>query len=132
MSAEIMKVGQYLKSKREEQKVALEAVARVTRITLTYLQYLERDELHRHVAEIFLHGYLRSYAKFLRLDPDEILSMHQSSMASETGPAPAPKKKAAFNSFSKHMLNNVVDFFWTVLGAAPSFSLGKTVLPPKH
>ncbi len=39
------KAGDYLRKKREEQKVPLESVARVTRITLSNLQALEKDEL---------------------------------------------------------------------------------------
>jgi cytoskeletal protein RodZ len=133
MPGENFKVGQYLKSKREEQKVSLEDIARVTKITLTYLQYLERDELHRHLAPIFLNGYLRSYAKILHLDPDEVVSRHHSAMASETTPAPiSPKPDSIFTSYSRHAVNTFVDFIWTVLGASPSFSVGKTVLPPKH
>lgn len=133
MPGENFKAGQYLKARREEQKVSLEEIARVTKITLTYLQYLEGDELHRHLAPIFLNGYLRSYAKVLRLDPDEVVARHQSSMASEEAPAPIPPKPdSIFTTYSRHAVSSFVDFLWTVLGAGPSLSVGKTVLPPKH
>jgi cytoskeletal protein RodZ len=133
MPAENFKVGQYLKGKREEQKISLDDIARVTKITPTYLRYLEADELHRHLEPIFHYGYLRSYAKLLHLDGDEILARYKSSMKPELKPAPVPPKpESVFTSYSRLMVNSFVDFIWTVLGASPSFSVGKTVLPPKH
>ncbi len=133
MAGENFKVGEYLKAKREEQKTSLDDVVRVTKISPMYLRYLEQDELHRQVEPVFFNGYLRCYAKFLHLDPDDVVSRHQASLASETEPLPPPRKSdSAFASLSRHALNTFVDAIWTVLGAAPSFSVGKTVLPPKH
>ena len=128
------KAGRYLKGKREERGIPLQEVARITRITLTYLQLLEQDELHRQAADIFVRGYLRNYAKFLHLDPDEVLALHH--------PPPNPDNEQRFSanntgpqtsrSPGKIIVNALIGFLFTVLGAAPSVSLGKAVLPHKH
>ena len=127
------KAGQYLKRKREEQGIPLEAVARITRITLTYLQFLERDELDRHAAEIFVRGYLRNYAKFLHLDPEEVLSLYHPPPNPERDSLSSKNKpEAPSRSPGKFILHAFIGLLFTVLGAAPSFSLGKAVLPHKH
>lgn len=131
MAGENFKVGEYLKAKREEQKTSLDDVVRVTKISPIYLRFLEGDELHRQVEPVFFNGYLRCYAKFLHLDPDEVLSRHQASLGPESLPSPQ-KPDSACASLPRHVLNAFVDFIWTVLGAAPSFPVGKSVLPPKH
>lgn len=126
-------IGQYLQKAREEKKVPLEAVAGVTRITLANLQALERDEFHLLPAEIFTLGFLRAYAKFLHLDPSEVIAAYRLQMeakrkqAQEEGSAHPPSRPLL-----KYCLNSFLDFISTIMGAAPSFSVGKIILPPKH
>jgi hypothetical protein len=126
-------VGRYLQKQREEKKVFLESVAGVTRITLANLQALERDEFHLLPAEIFTLGFLRAYAKFLHLDPTEVITAYRLQMeakrrqAQDEGSAHPPSRPLL-----KYCLNPFLDFIRTIMGAAPSFSLGKVILPPKH
>lgn len=126
-------VGRYLQKQREEKKVSLESVAGVTRITLANLQALERDEFHLLPAEIFTLGFLRAYAKFLHLDPTEVIAAYRLQMeakrkrAQDEGSAHPPSRPLL-----KYCLNPFLDFIRTIMGAAPSFSLGKVILPPKH
>ena len=49
-------VGQYLQKNREESKIPLESISRVTRIKLSSLQALERDDFHLLPAEAFTLG----------------------------------------------------------------------------
>jgi len=70
-------LGQYLQKQRQEQKISLESVARVTRVSLANLQALEEDAFHLLPAETFIRGFLRSYAKYIHLDPAEVLAVYQ-------------------------------------------------------
>jgi len=132
MVAGRLTVGRYLQKQREEKNIPLESVARITRITLVNLQALEREEFHRLPAEIFCRGYLRSYAKFLKLNPEEVVAAYQTQkeeqrnkiMAQESAP-PTP------TPFLKNILNLFLDFLSAILGATPPFSIGKAILPPK-
>ena len=77
MSSQGLTVGQSLRRKREEENISLQSVAVGTRISSRYLQALERDEFHSLMAEVFIRGYLRSYAKFIHLNPEEVLALYQ-------------------------------------------------------
>lgn len=71
-----LSLGQLLKSKRLDQGLSLERIAQITRISLYNLQFLENDQYHLLPAEIYARGYLKSYARVLRLDPEEIIKVY--------------------------------------------------------
>ncbi len=70
-------IGQFLQQQRENKGISLESIARITRISLFNLQLLEKDAYHLMPAEVYTRGYLRSYAKVLNLDPEEIVRAYQ-------------------------------------------------------
>ena len=126
-------VGQNLQRKREAKSIPLQHVAEVTRITLSNLQALERDEFYRLPSEPFARGFLRNYAKVVDLDPEEIIAAYRSQteaikrqVLAETPAPPAPR------SFLKNVRNHVFDLVSTILGATPAFSIHKVILPPKN
>jgi cytoskeletal protein RodZ len=125
-------VGQYLKKRREEKEVSLKHVAEITRIGVPYLQALERDEFHRLPGECFARGFLWNYARVIEVDPDEVMAAYRSQTGADRkqvlGGACGPPVS---NSFSRKVRNHVFDFVSTILGATPSFSINKIVLPPK-
>lgn len=71
-----LSLGQLLRWKRLQLGLSLEAVAQITRITLYNLQFLENDQYHLLPGEIYTRGYLRSYAKVLHLNPEEIIKFY--------------------------------------------------------
>ena len=125
-------VGQNLQRRREAKSIPVQHVAEVTRITLSNLQALERDEFYRLPAEFFARGFLRNYAKVVDLDPDEVIAAYRSQTEANKklllAEAPAP---ATHPSFLKNVRNHVFDLVSTILGATPSFSIHKVILPPK-
>jgi len=125
-------VGQYLQKQREEKKIPLEDVASVTRITLTNLQALERDEFYRMPAETFARGFLRAYAKSIDLDPVQIIDLYKRQIEEARNQIQERESAAPpSRSFLKNILNLLFGFIATVAGASPSFSSGKIILPPK-
>jgi cytoskeleton protein RodZ len=125
-------VGQNLQKRREEKNIPLKHVAQVTRISLLTLQALERDEFYRLPGECFTRGFLRNYAKVIQLDPDEVIAAYrhqtEGSRRQVLDEASAPP---ASTSLLKNVRNHVFDFVSTLMGAPPSFSINKIVLPPK-
>ncbi len=71
-----LSLGQILKLKRLDQGLSLERIAQITRISLYNLQFLENDQYHLLPGEIYTRGYLKSYARVLRLDPQEIIKLY--------------------------------------------------------
>jgi len=66
--------GARLRQKREEQQIALAAIAADTKIKLSLLEALERDDLSGWPAGIFRRGYVRAYARAIGLQPDAVVS----------------------------------------------------------
>ena len=65
--------GRRLRRERERRTIALEAIAANTKIGLGLLQGLERDDFSRWPSGVFRRAFMRSYAKAIGLDPDEVV-----------------------------------------------------------
>lgn len=65
--------GARLRLQRERQQVALTAIAERTKIKLSLLEGLERDDVSRWPDGIFRRSYVRVYAEAIGLEPDGVL-----------------------------------------------------------
>ncbi len=88
-------LGQRLCAAREEKDLSLEEVAEATRIPLNYLEALENESLDSFTSDLHARGFLRNYASFLKLDPDELTELYDRSRGHPRGkktaaPAPLP------------------------------------------
>ncbi len=72
--------GARLRAHREQQQVALSAISSDTKIKLSMLEGLERDDVSHWPAGIFRRAYVRAYARAIGLDPEalvrEFLELH--------------------------------------------------------
>lgn len=69
-----LSVGQQLKQAREARHVSLRDVTNATKIQPWVLEALERDELHATMSLVYVKSLLAGYAKFLKLEPGELLA----------------------------------------------------------
>ena len=65
--------GSYLKSERELRGVPLEEVSTNTKIHVRFLKALENNQFDDLPGEVFVKGYIRSFAKVIGFDEDEML-----------------------------------------------------------
>ena len=70
-------VGQKLKEAREQHNFSLEQVARDTHISKQYLEALETEQFSTIPGETYIIGFLRNYAEYLSLNPEEIVSLYK-------------------------------------------------------
>lgn len=70
-------LGALLKQRREQRGLTLEKVAGLTRIKLAYLQALEEDRFEVFPGEVYLSGFLRTYAGLLDLDAKALLERYR-------------------------------------------------------
>ena len=70
-----IKIGDYLKEKREEKGYTLKIISQHTRINATLLDKLERNRLEELPSKAYVTGFVKSYAKTLGLDESETLSI---------------------------------------------------------
>jgi hypothetical protein len=69
--------GNKLRLQREEQQIPLATIAEQTKIKLSLLEGLERDDVSRWPTGIFRRSYFRAYARAIGLEPDRMLREFQ-------------------------------------------------------
>jgi cytoskeletal protein RodZ len=72
-------IGHFLKKARESRRMSLAEVSRVTRIPVPTLESLESDHFDDLPGEVFVRGFLKSYAQAVRIVPEDILARYTSS-----------------------------------------------------
>ena len=70
--------GEELRRNRLVREVSLESIAKATKISVRYLEALERGDVSRLPAPVFTRGFIRAYAGYLGLDPDEMVNAYLS------------------------------------------------------
>lgn len=71
-----MSFGRYLKALRTEKGVSIESVAKETRVSLTTLQLIESEDHDQLPDEVFVKGFIRSYATLIGANPDELVQRY--------------------------------------------------------
>lgn len=66
--------GDFLKRIREYKKVDLPRMADLTKVSKTYLRYIEEEEFEKLPATVYVRGFVFQYAKCLKLNPDLVAS----------------------------------------------------------
>lgn len=67
-------LGDYLKARREELELTIEEVSDQTNIARRYLRALEREDFNQLPAEVYVRGFLRTYARLLNLDAETLIA----------------------------------------------------------
>ena len=91
--------GNYLKATRESQGLSLNEVAQATRIREAVLRALEEGK-YEDLPHLYVKGFLRAYAGYLGLDPNEVI-LHQQKYIKNLPPSngkvqrqhPVPRKR---------------------------------------
>ena len=81
--------GERLKQEREKRNMTLEEVASVTKISVRNLRALEQEKFDQMPGGIFNRGFVRSYAKHLGLDDEQVVADYKEA-AGETLPDQNP------------------------------------------
>ena len=68
--------GAHLKSERELRGVTIDEVASKTKIHKRYLYALENNQFDKLPGEVFIYGFIRSIAKVIGADENELLSVY--------------------------------------------------------
>jgi cytoskeleton protein RodZ len=77
-------LGETLRTAREKREIPIDDVARETRIAARYLEALEKGDLAELPGSAFGKGYLRTYARFLGLDPEPLVEIYLEEEAEQT------------------------------------------------
>ncbi len=92
---EIESLGRYLKEKRESKNISLREVAKNTRVREHVLKAIDEDRYDLLPSPTYLKGFLLSYAKYISLEPEEVLRRYEKILKGEPVPCQEslPQKK---------------------------------------
>jgi cytoskeleton protein RodZ len=83
-------LGHYLKKEREKKNISLRDVSRNTRVREHLLEAMEADRYDLLPSPTFVKGFLQSYAKYVGLDPNEVVLRFQNVMTGPSKEEPSP------------------------------------------
>ena len=89
----ITPLGETLQRARQARGLTLEEVERDTRISCRYLQALENENFGLLPAPVYARGFLRTYARYLGLEPANLLPLFPVGYVEEPALQPWPKVK---------------------------------------
>src|SRR5512133_572362 len=72
-------VGNYLRQQREAKAMSIEEVARATRVPMSSVERLESDQFDELPGEVFVRGFMKSYARAVGIDTDDVLARYTAS-----------------------------------------------------
>ena len=72
-------VGSTLRQQREKKRMSIAEVSRVTRIPVSTLESIEKDHFDDLPGEVFVKGFLKSYATSLGLQADDVVARYTAS-----------------------------------------------------
>jgi cytoskeletal protein RodZ len=118
-------LGSYLKKEREQRQVSIAELAQTTRIPVRILQQLESDDQSELPADVFVRGFLRSYARALGLDEEHVLTRYHGRKT----PEPPPALPAVYAPESGRRFGIAIALFILVILFTLALSI---VLRPRH
>ncbi len=94
------RVGDIIRKERITRRIALETIAKDLKLNVKYIKALEANEYNALPAEPYIRVYFRSLAKYLMLDPEEVLKRFYE----ERGVPPEVYKKENVSKISISMI----------------------------
>jgi cytoskeletal protein RodZ len=103
-------LGRYLKRERELRKISLKEVAKNTKVKEHLLKAIEEDQYGPLPSSTYVKGFLLSYAKYMGLDPNDVLLRFESSLKEKpvTLLEAPPEKKILWNIKYRWVIGGVI------------------------
>jgi cytoskeletal protein RodZ len=90
--ADVATFGTWLRQQRELREVSLREVADVTKISIRYLEALEQDRFDVLPAPVFAKGFLRQYATYVGLKPDDVVNSYLNALQEQEPAEEEPQR----------------------------------------
>ena len=83
---EMESLGKYLKKERENRKISLKEVAKNIKVREQFLRSVEEDRHDLLPSPTYVKGFLSAYAKYMGLDPNEVILRYENFLKGEPVP----------------------------------------------
>lgn len=77
-------IGERLEEARKRKGISLREAAEATKIRSDFLGYIEQDKMDFDLPEIYKRGFLKNYARYLKLDYDKIMTDYNAQQLSKS------------------------------------------------
>lgn len=94
-------IGERLEEARKRKGITIREASEATKIRGEYLNNFESNEFDINIPDIYIHGFLRSYADYLRLNADKIITDLNATLIGE-GKAPKRDNREFFGRLEIH------------------------------
>jgi transcriptional regulator with XRE-family HTH domain len=103
-------LGRYLKREREFRNISLREVAKNTKVKEHLLKAIEEDRYASLPSSTYVKGFLLSYAKYIGLDPNDVLLRYESSLKGKpvARPEAPPEKKILWNIKYRWVVGGII------------------------
>ena len=95
----MQKIGEKIEETRKRKGISLSEAAEATKIRRDFLLNIESNEYDYDLPEIYKRGFIKNYAKYLKLNPDKVLSQYQEQLITHSSRSKKPNSDL-FNSSS--------------------------------
>ncbi|MBI3530138.1 MAG: DUF4115 domain-containing protein [Betaproteobacteria bacterium] len=85
--------GAVLFKERRRQGLSLGDISRQLKLSVRQVEALERDDYSGYKSPVFIHGFIRNYAKLLGLDPEPLIRATDSMLDPPVTPAVTPREQ---------------------------------------
>jgi cytoskeleton protein RodZ len=109
-------LGEYLRSEREKRGITIEQLASATKISVKVLHSLEADHYVDLPAKPFIRGFVTSYARFIGLDPKEVLIRFADFVEDRARERPSRDAGHSGYAFDKRETEESRTILWFVMG----------------
>ena len=92
-------LGKYLKKERETRKISLKELSKNIKIREQLLKAVEEDRHDLLPSSTYVKGFLSAYAKYIGLDPNEVILRYENFLKGEPAAHPevSPEEKILWN-----------------------------------
>ena len=116
-------IGRALRAARQRRGKSLEVASRETRVRIDYLDALENESFEALGSDVYVRGFLRSYAKYLGLNHEKVIAVYERT-SGRPSPAPAPVERSPTVAHTEALvLTEKKRPNWLLAGAAALIAL---------
>ncbi len=94
---ESLTLGERLVKFRAEARLSVQDMAKATKVQAKYIEFLEKGIYDRLPADVYVRGYLRSYARYLNIDEESLVRLYEQERNIKQSIQPEAPKKSAFS-----------------------------------
>lgn len=101
-------VGERLKEKREEEGISIKEISEKLKIKMSYLEDLEENNYDKLPPDVYVKGFIRSYAQFVGFDAQKMVNLYSKEKDIDDKIRNKKNSKRKINKRKKFLISNYI------------------------